>query len=157
MMTEQLPKFILQSSLLTNGWYHYRIKCPQLTGSLYNSSVVYYQGAQIFFDSGSGNGSYVPVSGKPHIGNFYTCNVASTTAGQNPINTPASWTKVEIPYIFGNYCAWGAAANWLVSEGMLQEAAGLDSKAGQMLSIEADKIARQQNQTRKIKFTNPYT
>lgn len=150
-------KIILQSSLLTNGWYHYRIKCPQLTGDVYDPNVVYYQGSQVYFDSGSGTGSYVPVSGKPHIGNFYTCSVNNTTAGQNPSNTPTAWTKIEIPYIFGNYCSWGAAANWLVSEGMLQEAAGLDSKAGQMLSIEADKIARQQNQTRKIKFTNPYT
>jgi hypothetical protein len=150
-------KVILRSNFVTEGWFNYRKKCPILSGDLYNPSNVYLNGVQVYFDSGSATGTYTPVSGKPHYGNFYTCIAASTSAGQNPVSHPSLWQKVEIPYIFGNYLAWGAAANWLVSEGQLQEAAGLDSKANQMLSIEADKIARQQNQSQKIKFINPYS
>jgi len=150
-------KIILRSNLVESGWYTYRKKCPVLTGELYDDTKVYYQGAQVYFDSGSNTGTYLPISGQPHYGNFYTALTVSVSAGNSPHTHPANWQKIEIPYIFGNYLSWGAAANWLVSEGQLQEAAGLDSKANQMLSIEADKISRQQNQTQKIKFINPYT
>lgn len=150
-------KIILRSNFVTEGWYNYRKKCPVLTGDLYETTKVYSQGVQVYFDSGSGTGTFLPVSGKPHYGNFYTALSANISAGESPATHPAYWQKVEIPYIFGNFLAWGAAANWLVSEGMLQEAAGLDAKASQMLTIEVDKIARQQNQSQKIKFINPYT
>ncbi len=149
-------KVVLQNRILADGWFHYRIKCPTLTGSLYESAVSYSVGTQVYFDSGSSTGTYIPVSGKPHNGNFYTC-LETTSAGENPTTHPTKWQKISIPYIFGHYCSWGAAANWLVSEGQLQEAAGLDSKATQMLSVETDKIARQQNQLSKIRFINPYT
>lgn len=152
-----VTKIILRSNFVTEGWYNYRKKCPQLTGDLYNPTTVYSNGVQVYFDSGSGTGTYMPVSGKPHYGNFYNFIGSSSIAGQNPTTNPELWERVEIPYIFGNYLSWGAAANWLVSENFLQEAAGLDSKANQMLSVEADKIARQQNQSQKIKFINPYT
>ncbi len=149
-------KVVLQNRILADGWFHYRIKCPTLTGELYDPTITYSIGTQVYFDSGSSTGSYVPVSGKPYSGNFYTC---LDTAGinENPTTHSAKWQKISIPYIFGHYCSWGAAANWLVSEGQLQEAAGLDSKANQMLSVETDKIARQQNQLSKIRFINPYT
>lgn len=150
-------KVIVQNRILADGWFHYRIKCPVLTGDLYDPTVTYQQGSQVYFDSGSGQGTYVPISGKPHAGNFYTALSVTVAAGRTPTTHPSDWQKVQIPYIFGHYCSWGAAANWLVSEGLLQEAAGLDSKAASMLTIEADKVARQQNQVSKIKFINPYT
>lgn len=150
-------KIILRSNVFENGWYNYRKKCPTLTGELYDNTKIYSQGVQVYFDSGSNTGSYLPVSGKPHYGNFYVALSVTVSAGNNPTTHPSDWQKIEIPYIFGNYLSWGAAANWLVSEGLMQEAAGLDSKATQMLSIEADKISRQQNQSQKIKFTNPYS
>lgn len=149
-------KVIVQNRILADGWFHYRIKCPILAGDLFSTSIAYSVGSQVYFDIGSGTGTYVPVSGKPHTGNFYTC-LDATSLGQSPTTHPAKWQKINIPYIFGHYCAWGAAANWLVSEGQLQEAAGLDSKAAQMLSVETDKIARQQNQLPKLRFINPYT
>lgn len=150
-------KVIVQNKILQDGWFHYRIKCPILTGDLYDSSITYQQGTQVYFDSGSGQGTYVPISGKPHYGNFYVALATTIAAGHTPKTHPSEWQKIEIPYIFCHYCAWGAAANWLVSEGLLQEAAGLDSKAASMLTVEADKIARQQNQISKIRFINPYT
>lgn len=150
-------KIIIRSKVLDNGWFHYRTKCPVFTGEVYNDEMPYYQNAQIYFDSGSGTGTYLPVSGKPHFGNFYKALDVVVPAGESPSTHPAKWEKISIPYIFANYCAWGAAANWLVSEGQLQEAAGLDSKANQMLTVEADKTARQQNQSTKLRFINPYT
>ena len=149
-------KVILQNSTVANGWYHHRTKCPTLEGDLYSPSVIYFQGAQVYFDSGSGTGTYMPVSGKPHSGNFYTCAVASTIAGQNPNTHPSSWTLVKIPYIFAPFLSWGSAANWFASENLIQEAGAIEAKANERLALEVDKVARQQNQTSKIRFINPY-
>lgn len=150
-------KIILQNSVVQDGWVHFRIRCPNLTGSLYSPQTVYFNNSQIYFDTGSDTGTYVPISGKPHNGNFYTCIVNSTIAGQNPTTHPNSWSKVNIPYNFAHYMSWGSAASWFASENMLQEAGAIETKANERLSVEVDKIARQQNQTQKIRFINPYT
>lgn len=144
------------SNVLADGWYLYRKPVPQLKGDLYSSSQVYYNNAQAYFDSGSATGSFTPVAGKPHNGNFYTCVTSSTSAGQSPSTHPAYWTKVEIPYVFGAYLAWSAAANWFVSEGMMQEAAVVEGKAKEQLELEFDKVLRQQNQTGRINMSQTY-
>ena len=147
---------VIVSSVISTGYYLYRIVCPAITGDLYSPSVVYYNGVQIYFDSGSGTGSYTPVLGKPHAGNFYTCLTTTTTAGQNPTNAPNLWAKVEIPYIFSSFMAWASAANWLVSEGQIQEAATIEAKAKEVLDMEYDKFLRQQSQFGRINMTNTY-
>lgn len=153
--TGTATRIVLDNTLISSGWYYYRTAFRPLLGDLWDAGVPYYQNAQAYYDAGSLSATYMPVAGKPHTGNFYYLNAGSVTAGTLP--TTSNWIKINIPYIFGNYCAWGAAANWLVSEGQLQEASGLDGKANQMLSIEIDKIVRQQNQNSKIKFINPYS
>ena len=147
---------VIISNQQVDGFYHYRKDCPSLEGDLYSPTVVYHQGAQVYFDSGSGTGSYTPVLGKPYSGNFYTCTIASTTAGQNPNTHPVIWSKIEIPYIFGSFMSWGAAANWFVSEGQVQEAAVLDGKAKEVLEQEYDKFLSQQNQYGRINMSKTY-
>lgn len=147
---------IILPSIIVNGSYLYRQNCPVLTGDPYDSSIPYYAGVQIYFDSGSGTGSTTPVQGKPHSGNFYICVTPSTSAGQNPTTHPAYWEKVNIPYIFGSFMAWGAAANWYVSETMIQEAAIIEGKATQVLEQEYDKFLRQQGQFGKINMNRTY-
>lgn len=147
---------IILPSIIVNGSYLYRQNCPVLTGDPYDSSIPYYAGVQIYFDSGSGTGSTTPVQGKPHSGNFYICVTPSTSAGQNPTTHPAYWEKVNIPYIFGSFMAWGAAANWYVSETMIQEAAIIEGKATQILEQEYDKFLRQQGQFGKINMNRTY-
>lgn len=149
-------KKIVLGSIIKEGWYMYRLKCPQLTGDAYDPSVTYFKGSQIYFDSGSGTGALMPVLGKPHSGNFYICNVETTTAGQNPNNTPSAWTKIEIPYIFGMYMAWGAAANWFVSETLVAEAATIEAKAAMVLEQEYDKLLRQQGQFGRMNMARTY-
>jgi hypothetical protein len=146
---------IVVSSVVSTGWYLYRIACPVLTGDLYSPSVTYYQGVQVYFDSGSGTGSYTPVLGKPHAGNFYTC-VTTTSAGQNPTSHPALWSKIDIPYIFASFMAWSSAANWFVSEGQVPEAVTIENKAREVLDMEYDKFLRQQSQFGRINMTNTY-
>lgn len=147
---------IILNTVIVEGWYLYRISCPVLTGDLYRPSVVYYQGVQVYFDAGSGTGSYTPVLGKPHAGNFYTCTAVSTTGGQNPTSSPTLWTKIDIPYIFSAFMSWGSAANWFVSETMIQEAAVIEEKAKLILDMEYDKLLRQQSQFGRINMTNTY-
>jgi hypothetical protein len=149
-------KKVILNTAIVEGWYLYRLACPVLTGDLYSPSVVYYQGVQAYFDSGSGTGSFTPVVGKPHAGNFYTCTVSSTSAGQNPNTHPTLWVKTDIPYIFSSFMAWASAANWLVSEGQIQEAVTIDAKAKEVLDMEYDKSLRQQSQFGRINMTNTY-
>jgi len=136
--------------------YLYRIQCPSLNGDLYNPSTVYYAGSQIYFDSGSGTGTYTPVAGKPHTGNFYTCVVNNTTSGQNPNNTPSAWSKVQIPYIFSSFMAWSSCAFWYASEGMMQEASTIEAKAKEILEQEYDKFLHQQGQFGRINMYKTY-
>lgn len=149
-------KKVILNTAIVEGWYLYRIACPALTGDLYSPTVVYYQGVQVYFDAGSGTGTFTPVLGKPHTGNFYTCLEVSTIAGQNPNTHPLNWSKIEIPYIFSSFMSWASAANWLVSEGQLQEAAIIEEKAKQVLDMEYDKTLRQQSQFGRINMTNTY-
>lgn len=149
-------KKVIVSSAIADGWYLYRKQCPSLEGVLYSPTVVYYQNAQIYFDSGSGTGSYTPVLGKPHSGNFYICTAVSTVAGQNPNTHPSLWTKIEIPYIFSAFMSWGSASNWFVSEAMLQEAGVVEGKAKEVLDLEYDKFLRQQAQFGKLNMYQTY-
>jgi hypothetical protein len=147
---------IIVNSNIASGSYLYRKQCPTLNGDIYSSSTTYYAGAQIYFDSGSGTGTYTPIAGKPHTGNFYTCAVSNTTAGQNPSNTPASWTKIEIPYVFSAFMAWNSCAFWYASEGMMQEASVVTSKAKEILEQEYDKFLSQQAQFGRINMYKTY-
>ena len=151
--TEQ--RIVLEKTTILEGWYYYRTKVPALTGDLWDAHIVYFPNSQCYFDSGSGTGTYTPVLGKPHSANFYTC-LAVTSDGESPTTHPAKWKLEPIPYIFAQFMVWGSCANWLVSESMFQEALAVDAKARQILDEEIDKVVRQQNQTPKLKFTNPY-
>lgn len=147
---------IVLMDAITQGYYMYRLPCPSFTGDPYSATIPYYQGSQIYFDSGSASGSKTPVQGKPHTANFYTCLASSTTAGQNPNTHPTLWSKIEIPYIFGSFLAWGSAANWYVSETMIQEAATVEGKAMTVLEQEYDKFLRQQAQFGRINMNKTY-
>lgn len=150
-------RVVLSNELVGSGFYMYRIKPVELVGDLYEPTTVYYNGAQTYFDSGSTTGSYMPVLGRPHSGNFWNCvAVGATTAGQNPTTNPASWTKVNIPYIFGPYLAWGAAADWFISEGNVESGAVLEGKANAVLEQELDKVLRQQGQMQRMNVTRTY-
>ena len=150
-------RIVLETTTIATGWYYYRTKVPSLTGELYDPAMIYSFGVSVYFDTGSGTGTYMPVAGKPHTGNFYTCvDLAGSPPNTNPITHYYLWKLEKIPYIFGQFMAWGACANWLASEMQLQEALAVDAKARLLLEDEMDKQINQQNQTPKLKFTNPY-
>lgn len=148
---------VLSNELVQTGFYMYRVRPVEVSGDLYNSTTVYYTGSQIYFDSGSTSGSYMPILGRPHSGNFWNCvAVGATNAGENPTTHPAKWQKVNIPYIFGPYLAWGAAADWFISEGNIESGAVIEAKANAVLDQELDKVLRQQGQLSRINVTRTY-
>lgn len=133
----------------------YRTKRPELFGDLYSASIAYSVGAQAYFDSGSNTGTYIPVAGKPHYGNFYNC-LEATTAGQSPSTHPAKWQIVQIPYIFASYAARGAFADWLKSELQLEAAQVAEAEAQNTLTEAIDIILRQQKQVNRINMNRTY-
>lgn len=133
----------------------YRTKRPELVGDLYAPAIAYSVGAQVYFDSGSNTGTYTPVAGKPHYGNFYNC-LEATTAGQSPSTHPAKWQIVQIPYLFASYAARGAFSDWLKSELQLEAAQVAEAEAQNTLTEAIDIILRQQKQVNRINMNRTY-
>lgn len=133
----------------------YRIKRTELTGDLYSATTAYSIGAQCYFDSGSNSGTYIPIAGKPHYGNFYNC-LEATTSGQSPATHPAKWQIVQIPYLFGPYAARGAFSDWLKSELQLEAAQVAEAEAQNTLTEAIDLILRQQKQVNRINMNRTY-
>lgn len=136
-------------------WAEYRTKRPELNGDLYSPSVAYSVGAQVYFDSGSNTGTYTPVVGKPHYGNFYAC-IDSTVAGQNPSTHPAKWQIVTIPYLFAAYAARGAYSDWLRSELQIEAAQVAEAEAERIMADTVDIVLRQQQQVGRINMNKTY-
>jgi hypothetical protein len=137
------------------AYAEYRTKRPELVGDLYAPAVAYSIGAQVYFDSGSNTGTYTPVAGKPHYGNFYNC-LEATTAGQSPSTHPAKWQIVQIPYLFASYAARGAFSDWLKSELQLEAAQVAEAEAQNTLTEAIDIILRQQKQVNRINMNRTY-
>jgi hypothetical protein len=109
----------------------YRIVRPELTGDVWETGTTY---------SGTSSSVQVYHNGE---GNFYS-TVLSTT------NEPdhADWSKVSMPKIFENYLVRGVYADYLRSSGQPNLAVNEDQNAESFLTIESDKLYRQQGQVR---------
>ena len=134
----------------------YRIKRPELVGDLYSPTVSYSIGSQVYFDTGSNTGSYTPVAGKPHYGNFYTCVDGPTNPGDNPTTHYYKWQLVKIPYLFAAYAARGAFADWLKSELQMEVAQVAELESQNTLVEAIDIILRQQKQVNRINMNKTY-
>jgi hypothetical protein len=137
-----------------NVFVEYRLIPPQLYGMPWDNSTNYQQNAQVYFDIGSGTGSYFPSAANKYAANFYNCLASGINT--SPLTHPSKWSKVKIPYIFANYLARAIQSDYLRSENMQELAQVAEQEANAMLAVEIDKITRQQGQTSKINFHNPY-
>lgn len=133
---------------VTPVYVEYRLKAPAIFGDAYSASVAYSVGAQIYFDTSSNSGLFVPTAGKVPAGNIYTCTVA-TSAGENPTTTAASWSMIEIPYIFSDYLVRACASDFLRSEGQFDQAALAENEATAAMEREVDRILRSEGQIRR--------
>lgn len=79
-------------------WITFRTARPRLSGAVFDETATYASGDQVYFSSTATDG------------NFYTAT-AATSAGEDPDDTPAKWTVVEIPEAFEQFLIWGALAS----------------------------------------------
>jgi hypothetical protein len=148
-----VEKIVVQTTDVTSYWVEYRIKRPEIQGELYKT-MAYKTGAYVYFDTGSETGTYMPIEGKPHYGNFFKAKLDAGSA-VSPTNS-TYWEKVEIPYIFGSYLSRGVYADFLRSEQQYEDAQKAEADASGMLEMEFDKELRQQGQIRRINFISSY-
>jgi hypothetical protein len=118
-------------------WVRFRLRCPQLTGSDWNSDTPYATGAQVSYTV---NGAL----------NFYTA-LATTAIGDSPASAPSSWAVVEIPLIFRDHLIYGAAAEYYALQGQADKALAMAGVADQALGAETDILYRQQDQTQVLR------
>lgn len=148
-----VDKIVVQTTDAEKYWVEYRTKRPEIQGELYKN-MAYAAGSYVYFDSGSNSGTYMPVEGFPHHGNFYKAK-SNVTSATNPSNA-SFWEKVEIPYIFGSYMSRGVYADFLRSEQQYEDAQRAEGDAAGILEMEFDKELRQQGQVRRINFISSY-
>lgn len=115
-------------------WLELRTRRSVLTGDAYSATATYAAGDQVYYTASG-------------VGDFYAC-VSATTAGESPVSAAAKWAIVEIPYIFKQYLVWSAYADLLASDGQVDKAQAAGQSADQYWQMEADKLYRQQSQTR---------
>lgn len=123
-------------------WLYLRLRRPVLGGSDWDAAATYAAGDQVYWAAGSdGLGA----------GNFYAC-AEGTSAGESPATTAAKWAVVELPYIFRGWLIQAGYADWLTGDGQGDKALRAEQLALQYLELEADKLQRQQNQTKRFNW-----
>jgi len=115
-------------------YVEYRIARPELKGDAYASTTIYLDDAQVYYST---------------TGHFYTRkNQSGSETGVVPTTT-ADWDKVLMPKIFENYLIRGIYADYLRANGQSDIAAAEDRNAEGIITLEADKVYRQQGQVRR--------
>lgn len=136
-------------------WVEYRMDAPKLFGTHWKSATTYSKGAQCYYDTGAADTietGLVPKEGCPVVGNFYEYTGETAQSGQIP--PIGVWQLVQIPRIFGSYLIHGCHADYLRSQGQMEEARAAEADASQAFDEAVDQVLRQQGQTRKINFRN---
>lgn len=139
----------------TPVWVEYRQPKPDLFGEPYSATATYGVGAQIYFDTGTGTGSYLPSTTAASAGNFYTCTT-TTTQGQSPNTTPGSWSIVKIPYFCGDYVTKAVFSDYLRTEGQIDNAAMAEAEAENVKMLQIDRVLRAEGQVRRMNMINTY-
>lgn len=121
----------------TSVWLRYRLRIPPLSGAVYSATATYSVGQQVYYSSAT------------LAGNFYDCAV-TTTAGQSPDTTAASWAIVELPRMFEDYLKFAAYADWLNSDGQNDKALQAEKQARNWLAREASILTGQSQQNQSI-------
>ncbi len=126
---------IVLSDNNTPVYVEYKINRPNLTGDTYSASTDYAEDNQVYYST---------------TGQFYNMTT-DATAGTVPTDT-SKWTVVSIPKTFENYLIRGIYADYLRANGQLEIAALEDRTAEAFITVEADKVYRQQGLVKKLNF-----
>jgi len=115
----------------------YRPHPPVFTSTEFAAAAAYAAGDKIFY---------------PTTGECYTAN-ATTIAGEDPVDTPAKWDKLDCLKMLAEAVKNGAYALLLQSEGQHTTAQLPDSAMLDVLTREADRIQLQSGQYRTISIS----
>jgi hypothetical protein len=119
-------------------WLQFSRRCPSLTGEPMDVSRAYAVGNQVYWSSDTTDG------------NFYNV-VSAAAAGVTPDTTPASFSLVELPYIFQTFVTLKAFAYYLSgADGQMEKASAQHKRAEEALEGEMDKVWRRQHQVPRI-------
>jgi hypothetical protein len=143
-LSDKGAQFTQLKHAIAFAWLYFRIRRIVLSGEAFDSSVAYAAGRQVYY---VGQGTTI----LPGVGNFFT-SLVTTNAGDTPESAPASWSVVQLPYIFRGFLIAGGYADWLTGDGQANKAAGYETMAIQALEAETDKLQRQQGQVRRLQW-----
>ena len=135
----------------------YRLTPPRMFGVKYDPIVNYTAGSQVYFDLGQNTGSYaITDKTKASNGNFFFANT-NVTAGVTPSSqTSEIWQILEIPARFRDYLANSVSADFLKSEGRIEEAVTLEQLAETAIQQQIDVLIRQQAQNQRLNMAYTY-
>jgi len=119
----------------TPVYVEFAITRPSFTGDTYSASTDYAVDDQVYYST---------------TGQFYDMTT-DAAAGTVPTDT-TKWTVVSTPKIFENYLIRGIYADYLRANGQPEVAALEDRTAEAFITVEADKVYRQQGQVKKLNF-----
>jgi hypothetical protein len=117
------------------SYIYYRKAFQYYTGTVYDSTLTYAVGAQIYYTITTAGASY-------GTSDFYKCLVA-TSAGQNPETNPTSWQIINIPEVLFSYLVYKVYGDWLISDGQMDKADGAYRIAEAKKDDEIDRQERQ--------------
>lgn len=101
-------------------YLYYRSRETEFTGDDYSESATYSSGDVVYYDA---------------LGDWYKAN-ATTSAGEDPADTPAKWVKLAVPFVFRGWLAKGCAADWMQARGDVATAGRLSALAEKDLLTE---------------------
>ena len=111
-------------------YVEYRIIRPELKGDITTAQLEI--GDQLYYS-----------------GHFWEAKTVRSAGDHQPDSTDTTnWKKILVPKIFENYLIRGVYADYLRSSGQTNLAVNEDQNAESFLTIESDKLYRQQGQTR---------
>lgn len=113
-------------------WVKFRLPCPDMHGGDFSASATYAAGVIKWYSSSTAG----------YEGDFWECQ-DTTSAGEDPEDTPAKWTRLEFPAWLRSCVARRALADWLRADGANEKARLEDAGADDAL-YQAQLLAGQQ-------------
>ena len=130
------------------------MNAERLFGVEFNFGQVYFEKAQVYYDTLQGSSSYSSFSiASGTAGDFWNC-ISPTASDPEPQSL--FWQRVTIPYRFKDYLVNGVSADFLKSEGRADEAVALDQLAEMAVQQQIDVLIRQQGQNQKLNMAYTY-
>lgn len=103
-------------------WVRFREPCPIFRGAVFDAAAVYAVGAIIYYAG----------TAAAFEGDYWEC-VTLTTAGEDPEDTPAKWSKILFPLWLQQPVARKVFADWLRGGAQREDAKAEDAAADEAL------------------------